>query len=216
MNKAEFIEVLATHFDGNRAEAGRALQAITQMITYQVSGGEKVTITGFVFEKVHRPARLVRNPRTGERQRAKATAVPRFRAGSELKHMSGAKKAPKATKKTAAELGYSNEVSGHHDGTGQGGGHEDGTGQGGGGHVGSSGDEGGDQVHSDADPDQTDHGEEDTGDNCDRQHFTGEDHREETRPRPPPRERHRRRGRLPPRPHRRRRPRWSRRLPPRR
>ena len=105
MNKAEFIEVLATHFDGNRAEAGRALQAITQTITYQVSGGEKVTITGFgVFEKVHRPARLVRNPRTGERLRAKATAVPRFRAGSELKaYLSGAKKVPKATKKTAAK-----------------------------------------------------------------------------------------------------------------
>jgi DNA-binding protein HU-beta len=44
----------------------------------------------------------VRNPRTGERKRAKATAVPRFRAGSDLKaYVSGAKKVPKAPAKKA-------------------------------------------------------------------------------------------------------------------
>lgn len=104
MNKAEFIEVLATHFDGNKAEAARALNAVTQTITYQTATGEKVTITGFgVFEKVHRSARMVRNPRTGERKRAKATAIPRFRAGTDLKaYVSGAKKVPRATKKAAA------------------------------------------------------------------------------------------------------------------
>ncbi|HYI58266.1 MAG TPA: HU family DNA-binding protein [Microlunatus sp.] len=104
MNKAEFIEVLATHFDGNKAEAARALNAVTQTITYQTASGEKVTITGFgVFEKVPRSARMVRNPRTGERKRAKATAIPRFRAGTDLKaYVSGAKKVPRATKKAAA------------------------------------------------------------------------------------------------------------------
>jgi DNA-binding protein HU-beta len=104
VNKAEFIEVLATHFDGNKAEAARALNAVTQTITYQTAAGEKVTITGFgVFEKVHRSARMVRNPRTGERKRAKATAIPRFRAGTDLKaYVSGAKKVPKAGKRAAA------------------------------------------------------------------------------------------------------------------
>lgn len=105
MNKAEFIEVLSTQFDGNKAEAARALNAVTQTITYQTAAGEKVTITGFgVFEKVHRSARMVRNPRTGERKRAKATAIPRFRAGTELKaYVSGAKKVPRAAKKAAAK-----------------------------------------------------------------------------------------------------------------
>jgi len=105
VNKAEFIEVLSTHFDGNKAEAARALNAVTQTITYQTATGEKVTITGFgVFEKVHRSARMVRNPRTGERKRAKATAIPRFRAGTDLKaYVSGAKKVPKAAKKTATK-----------------------------------------------------------------------------------------------------------------
>jgi DNA-binding protein HU-beta len=104
VNKAEFIEVLATHFDGNKAEAARALNAVTQTITYQTASGEKVTITGFgVFEKVNRSARMVRNPRTGERKRAKATAIPRFRAGTDLKaYVSGAKKVPRASKKVAA------------------------------------------------------------------------------------------------------------------
>ena len=104
MNKAEFIEVLSTHFDGNKAEAARALNAVTQTITYQTATGEKVTITGFgVFEKVHRSARMVRNPRTGERKRAKATAVPRFRAGTDLKaYVSGAKKVPRTAVKKAA------------------------------------------------------------------------------------------------------------------
>ena len=60
-------------------------------------------ITGFgVFEKIARPARKVRNPRTGERKRAKATAVPRFRAGTDLKaFVSGEKKVPRAAKAAA-------------------------------------------------------------------------------------------------------------------
>jgi DNA-binding protein HU-beta len=75
-----------------------------ETIPYKTAAGEKVSITGFgVFEKVHRSARMVRNPRTGERKRAKATAVPRFRAGSDLKaYVSGAKKVPKASARKAA------------------------------------------------------------------------------------------------------------------
>src|SRR5215207_9645680 len=103
MNKAQLIEALADHYDGNKTQAGKALNAVVETITRQTAAGEKVSITGFgVFEKVHRAARMVRNPRTGERKRAKATAVPRFRAGSELKaYVSGAKKLPKGGAKTA-------------------------------------------------------------------------------------------------------------------
>jgi DNA-binding protein HU-beta len=104
MNKAQLIEALAHHYDGNKTEAGKALNAVVETITRQTAAGEKVSITGFgVFEKVHRAARMVRNPRTGERKRAKATAVPRFRAGSELKaYVSGAKKLPKGGAKKAS------------------------------------------------------------------------------------------------------------------
>jgi DNA-binding protein HU-beta len=104
MNKAQLIEALADHYDGNKAEAGKALNAVVETITRQTAAGEKVSITGFgVFEKVPRAARMVRNPRTGERKRAKATAVPRFRAGSDLKaFVSGAKKLPKGGAKKAS------------------------------------------------------------------------------------------------------------------
>jgi DNA-binding protein HU-beta len=104
VNKAQLIEALSAHYDGSKTEAAKALNAVVETITYKTAAGEKVSITGFgVFEKVHRSARMVRNPRTGERKRAKATAVPRFRAGTDLKaYVSGAKKVPKATKKAAS------------------------------------------------------------------------------------------------------------------
>jgi len=103
VNKAELIEALSAHYDGSKTEAAKALNAVVQTITYKTAAGEKVSITGFgVFEKVHRSARMVRNPRTGERKKAKATAVPRFRAGTDLKaYVSGAKKVPRTAVKKA-------------------------------------------------------------------------------------------------------------------
>jgi DNA-binding protein HU-beta len=107
VNKAELIQALSAYYDGSKSEAAKALNAVVETITYKTAAGEKVSITGFgVFEKVHRSARMVRNPRTGERKRAKATAIPRFRAGTDLKaYVSGAKKVPRATAKKAAASG---------------------------------------------------------------------------------------------------------------
>jgi DNA-binding protein HU-beta len=97
VNKTQLIEALSAHFDGNRRAAAHALESVVDTVMREVAKGEKVAITGFgAFEKTIRPARMVRNPRTGERTRAKKTAVPKFRAGSELKAVvSGAKKLPK-------------------------------------------------------------------------------------------------------------------------
>ena len=103
VNKTQLIEALSAHFDGNRRQAQHALESVVDTVTREVAKGNKVAITGFgAFERVTRPARMVRNPRTGERKRAKATAVPRFRAGTDLKaYVSGAKKVPRATAKKA-------------------------------------------------------------------------------------------------------------------
>ena len=94
MNKSQLIEALSKHYEGNKKAAQHALESVLETITREVAKGEKVAITGFgAFEKTIRPARMVRNPRTGERTRAKKTAVPKFRAGAELKAVvSGAKK----------------------------------------------------------------------------------------------------------------------------
>lgn len=87
MNKAELIESLAkSHFDGNKASAARALNAVVESISTNLAGTGKVSITGFgVFETIHREARTVRNPRTGERKHADAVDLPRFRPGTGLK-----------------------------------------------------------------------------------------------------------------------------------
>jgi DNA-binding protein HU-beta len=86
VNKAELIKELSAHFDGSKTEAARALNAVVETITTTVAGGEKVSVTGFgVFEKIDRPARTVRNPRTGERKEAAPTSIVRFRPGTDLK-----------------------------------------------------------------------------------------------------------------------------------
>ncbi len=106
MNKSQLVEALSSRFEGNRKNAQHALESVIDVITRAVTSGEKVAITGFgAFEKIDRPARMVRNPRTGERKRAKKTSVPKFRAGAELKAVvSGAKKLPRlaTAKKTTA------------------------------------------------------------------------------------------------------------------
>ncbi len=111
MNKSELIQALSSQFEGNKKHAQHALESVIDTITRQVAKGEKVAITGFgAFEKAVRPARMVRNPRTGERKRAKKTAVPKFRAGAEFKAVvAGDKKLPAVaaaaspTKKTATK-----------------------------------------------------------------------------------------------------------------
>jgi DNA-binding protein HU-beta len=104
VNKSQLIDALAHHFEGNKKQAQKALESVLDTITREVARGEKVAITGFgAFEKVVKDARWVRNPRTGERIKAKKTAVPKFRAGADLKNVvSGAKKLPKLATSRAA------------------------------------------------------------------------------------------------------------------
>jgi DNA-binding protein HU-beta len=99
VNKSQLIDTLAARYEGNRKAAAHALESVLDTITREVAKGEKVAITGFgSFEKRVRDARWVRNPRTGERIKAKKTAVPKFNPGADLKAVvSGAKKLPKLT-----------------------------------------------------------------------------------------------------------------------
>ena len=105
MNKTQLIDTLAARYEGNRKQAAQALEAVIDTITREVAKGEKVAITGFgSFEKRIRDARWVRNPRTGERIKAKKTAIPKFSAGADLKAVVyGAKKLPKQTLVAAAK-----------------------------------------------------------------------------------------------------------------
>ena len=109
VNKSQLIDTLAARFEGNRKQAAHALESVLDTITREVAKGEKVAITGFgSFEKRVRDARWVRNPRTGERIKAKKTAVPKFNAGADLKAVvSGAKKLPKLSLAAASTAGRS-------------------------------------------------------------------------------------------------------------
>ncbi len=97
MNKAQLIDKLSGQL-GSKKAATDAVDGVLDQITRSVVAGERVALTGFgVFEKVQRPARLGRNPRTGAAVKIKKTSVPKFKAGQSLKDLvSGAKKLPKA------------------------------------------------------------------------------------------------------------------------
>ena len=103
MNKAQLIEKVSSQL-GSRKAAGDAVEAVVDTITRAVASGEKVAISGFgVFEKVARPARTGRNPRTGETVKIKKTSVPKFKPGQGFKDVvSGAKKLPKAAASAAS------------------------------------------------------------------------------------------------------------------
>ncbi len=96
MNKAQLIDRLSTQL-GSKKAATDAVDAVVNTITRAVSSGERVAITGFgVFEKVARPARTGRNPRTGATVKIKKTSVPKFKPGQSFKEVvSGARKLPK-------------------------------------------------------------------------------------------------------------------------
>jgi DNA-binding protein HU-beta len=96
VNKAQLIDRLSTQL-GSKKAATDAVDSVVDTITRAVASGERVAITGFgVFEKVARPARVGRNPRTGAAVKIKKTTVPKFKAGQGFKDVvSGAKKLPK-------------------------------------------------------------------------------------------------------------------------
>ncbi len=87
MIKSELIERLAgenphlTH-----AEVERVVGIILGSMTDALSSGGRVELRGFgAFSVRARPARMGRNPRTGEAVEVPAKAVPFFKSGKELR-----------------------------------------------------------------------------------------------------------------------------------
>ena len=81
MNKADLISAIADNANLSKADAGRALDAATEVIKKALKKGDDVSLVGFgTFVVRKRSARTGRNPRTGEN-----TKVPAFKAGKALK-----------------------------------------------------------------------------------------------------------------------------------
>ncbi len=86
MNRQELIDALATKTDSSKADAGRNIAALIEIITSTLKKGDNVALVGFgSFEVRKRAARVGRNPATGAELKIKASKVPAFKAGATLK-----------------------------------------------------------------------------------------------------------------------------------
>jgi DNA-binding protein HU-beta len=112
VNRSQLLNELAERNDITRREADVLLTSLTDLITATVSTGEDVAISGFAkFRRIDRPARMARNPATGEQVRVAAKRVARITPLKAFKDavLSGkkpaAKKAParKPAKKAPAK-----------------------------------------------------------------------------------------------------------------
>lgn len=87
MIKSELVQVIA---DKNphlyQRDVENIVNAILDEITAALSRGDRVELRGFgAFSVKNRPARIGRNPRTGDRVEVAEKWVPFFRTGKELR-----------------------------------------------------------------------------------------------------------------------------------
>jgi len=86
VNKTDLINSVAEAAELSRKDAGRAVDAVFDIITKSLSEGEKVQLIGFGnFEIRERAARKGRNPQTGEEIEISASKVPAFKPGKAFK-----------------------------------------------------------------------------------------------------------------------------------
>jgi integration host factor subunit beta len=87
MTKSELIARLAERFPQLVAkDAELAVKVILDAMTDALARGDRIEIRGFgSFSLNHRPPRIGRNPRSGERVDVPEKWVPHFKAGKELR-----------------------------------------------------------------------------------------------------------------------------------
>lgn len=86
MNKNDLIASVAGSSGLSKADAGRAVDAMTDAISSALAGGTDVRLVGFgTFSVANRKATTGRNPRTGEAIQIPASKQPKFKAGKALK-----------------------------------------------------------------------------------------------------------------------------------
>jgi DNA-binding protein HU-beta len=86
MNKSELIDTIAEEAGLTKADAAKALDAVTGAIVNAVANGDSVSLIGFgTFKASARAAREGKNPKTGEKLSIAATTIPKFSAGTNFK-----------------------------------------------------------------------------------------------------------------------------------
>ncbi|HEY9545994.1 MAG TPA: integration host factor subunit beta [Solimonas sp.] len=104
MTKSELIELLAakqTHLMHKDVEL--AVKLVLDQISNALARDERVEIRGFgSFALHHRPARVGRNPKTGEPVQIPPKRVPHFKPGKEMRERVNAVAAEEAATAQAA------------------------------------------------------------------------------------------------------------------
>ena len=87
MTKSELIARLASRYPQLVAkDAEYAVKMILDAMTHCLVSGQRIEIRGFgSFGLNHRPARIGRNPKSGEKVHVPEKYVPHFKAGKELR-----------------------------------------------------------------------------------------------------------------------------------
>lgn len=86
MNKSQLIDKIAENADLSKASAGRALDALIEVLSESLKEGDPVQLVGFgTFSVRDRLERMGRNPQTGAEIKIPAAKVPGFKAGKTLK-----------------------------------------------------------------------------------------------------------------------------------
>ncbi len=79
MNRSQLLNNFAEANELTRKEADAYVTSLLEIITNSVASGDDVAISGFAkFKRIDRPARMARNPATGEQVRVKAKRVARI------------------------------------------------------------------------------------------------------------------------------------------
>ena len=87
MTRSDLVDALAARFAqlGQR-DAELAVKAILESMADALVRGQRIEIRGFgSFSVSHRPARLGRNPRSGEQVAVPEKRVPHFKPGKALR-----------------------------------------------------------------------------------------------------------------------------------
>ncbi|MBQ3783615.1 MAG: HU family DNA-binding protein [Lachnospiraceae bacterium] len=86
MNKAELVAAIAEKTELSKKDSEKALKAFVDVVTEELTKGEKIQLVGFgTFEVSERAAREGRNPQTGKAMKIPASKAPKFKAGKALK-----------------------------------------------------------------------------------------------------------------------------------
>jgi len=106
VNRSQLLTEFADRNEMSRKQADALVTSLTDLITATVASGEDVAISGFAkFRRIDRPARMARNPATGEMVKVAAKRVARITPLKGFKDAVLSGKAPRKApaKKTAAK-----------------------------------------------------------------------------------------------------------------